>query len=184
MKFVLDVPTIATIVGAPEANVQSTWPTLLAQMELSGMGDGLVQIGVIATVGVECPPFKPINEYGNDAYFTKHYEGRADLGNTHPGDGALFHGRGLIQITGRSNYLKYSSVAGVDLLDNPDAALDPDVAAKILVAFFREHRIAEACMTQDWQAVRRKVNGGLNGWDRFSALVSKLQYANTQAGGE
>jgi putative chitinase len=48
------------------------------------------------------------------------YEGRADLGNTQPGDGEKFKGRGLIQITGRSNYQVLSTFFNVDFISNPE----------------------------------------------------------------
>jgi hypothetical protein len=76
--------------------------------------------------------FNPITELGSRAYITRHYEGRRDLGNTQSGDGWNFRGRGYVQITGRTNYAKFTRLLGVDLVNNPDLALDPDDAWKIL----------------------------------------------------
>ena len=53
---------------------------------------------------------QPISEYGDTAYFTRMYENRADLGNTQPGDGAKFHGRGYVQLTGRKNYSEMTPI--------------------------------------------------------------------------
>ena len=58
------------------------------------------------------------------------YEGRGDLGNTQPGDGRRFKGRGLIQLTGRANYAAYSKFTGVDYLAQPDK-LSADPAAAV-----------------------------------------------------
>jgi hypothetical protein len=76
---------------------------------------------------------QPITEYGGAAYFQRMYditgnrpEVARELGNIHPGDGALFCGRGYVQLTGRRNYAKCG------IADDPARALQPDVAATIL----------------------------------------------------
>src|SRR5207342_2210749 len=56
------------------------------------------------------------------------YEGRRDLGNTHPGDGRRFKGRGPIQLTGRANYERFGELLGVDLVNDPDQAAKPELA--------------------------------------------------------
>jgi predicted chitinase len=102
------------------------------------------------------------------------YEGRSDLGNTQPGDGVRYHGRGFVQITGRANYRHYGQKIGIDLEGNPDLALDPDAASKILVEYFWERSVDERALEGDWEGVRRAVNGGLNGWDHFWPVVQKF----------
>jgi len=78
------------------------------------------------------------------------YEGRKDLGNTEPGDGVRFAGRGLIQITGRANYALYGQKLGLDLIGNPDLALDLEVSAKILAHYFKDRKVIEACLNKEW----------------------------------
>lgn len=83
---------------------------------------------------------QPIKELGGSSYFFRMYDPKgarpavaAQLGNTKPGDGALFPGRGYVQLTGRRNYLRAGTALGIDLVGNPDLAMRPDVAAKIMV---------------------------------------------------
>jgi hypothetical protein len=168
---------IAAALGCNLHTVKTNWPPILEALASHGIDDLPSQIAVLATVGTEVASFEPINEFGGPAYFTKMYEGRKDLGNVHQGDGARYHGRGYIQVTGRANYRTYGQKLGVPLEDQPDLALQPDVAAKVLAAYFADHGIARLAAAGDWQGVRRAVNGGLNGWDRFSSLVEGLQQA-------
>lgn len=80
---------------------------------------------------------KPIDEHGTDAYFNSRYGPQTrvgkTLGNTQPGDGALFHGRGYVQVTGRRNYTKAKTLTGVDLLTDPDRAKTPELAYEIAI---------------------------------------------------
>jgi len=81
--------------------------------------------------------FEPIHEFGGSAYFNKCYGPSTKvgkvLGNTKAGDGALFHGRGYVQLTGRANYHRAAKLTGEKLLDDPDRALVPKLAYHIAV---------------------------------------------------
>ncbi len=66
------------------------------------------------------------------------YEGRKDLGNEQPGDGARFKGRGYLQMVGRRNYELLGEKLGIDLVNNPDLAAQTEVAAKILVLSLKD----------------------------------------------
>lgn len=57
------------------------------------------------------------------------------LGNTQPGDGGKYIGRGYIQLTGRGNYAKYGAMVGKDLLGNPALLSDPATAAEVSVKY-------------------------------------------------
>lgn len=88
---------------------------------------------------------QPIRERGSRAYLTTMYDvagknpQRARLmGNTAMGDGVLFCGRGLVQLTWKANYLKAGKKLGVDLVANPDLAMRPDIAAQIMIVGMRE----------------------------------------------
>ena len=129
----------------------------------------LVIIGALGTVRVEVGRnFLPIKEYASG----EAYEGRKSLGNTQKGDGVKYKGRGYIQITGRANYENYGKLIGVDLVNNPELALDPVNAAKILAHYFKERQVYVACEKKDWTTVRRLVNGGSNGLSEFIRVVN------------
>jgi putative chitinase len=91
------------------------------------------------------------------------YQGRVDLGNTHPGDGVRFKGRGLIMITGRYNYTQYGKLLGLPLVDKPTLAADPVNAAAIAIAYWTEHGLNAFADKDDIETITRRTNGGLNG---------------------
>jgi putative chitinase len=92
------------------------------------------------------------------------YEGRADLGNTEPGDGVKFKGRGLIQITGKANYTKMSQdLYGDDrLVQDPTPIEEPELAA-LSAAWFWDSRslnfIADGGMEHAFLRVSERING-------------------------
>ncbi len=174
----LTAATIAHAVGAPAAEVERNWPVIEQALQTAGLTDLQSQVAAAATVFTEVGSgFQPINEHGGPSYFTAMYQGRSDLGNTQPGDGARYHGRGYIQLTGRANYRAYGQKLGLPLEQNPDLALRPDVAARILVEYFRERGVFAAARAGDWQLTREQVNGGLNGWSTYAGAVSALLHA-------
>lgn len=108
--------------------------------------------------------FEPIAEYGNRAYFNK-YDGRKSLGNTQKGDGYKFRGRGYVQITGRTNYEKFSDLLGIDLTVNPELALLISNALYILTAgmhkgLFTGKKLSDYITTKkkDYKNARRIIN--------------------------
>ena len=115
---------------------------------------------------------QPINELGGDAYFHRMYDRDGErpevaraLGNIAPGDGVKFHGRGYVQLTGRTNYHRMSKVVGVDLVAGPDLALAPDIAALILLegmekGMFTGGGLGRYCNAAvcDWVQARRIIN--------------------------
>jgi len=91
----------------------------------------------------------------------KRYEGRKDLGNTQPGDGKKFMGRGYVQITGRENYTKGSRLIGVDMLKEPDLAMVPINAVKLMISGMTEGWFTGKKLSDydSYENMRRVVNG-------------------------
>ena len=97
---------------ATERNVTRFLPELVQTLEHYGITGMLRTAHFLAQVAHESGQLAYTEELASGAA----YEGRSDLGNVEPGDGVRFKGRGLLQITGRSNYRAYSRACGQDLL--------------------------------------------------------------------
>lgn len=95
----------------------------------------------------------------------KAYEGRKDLGNTQPGDGERFRGRGLIQITGRANYTAVSKDLGVDFVGNPALMELPVHAARVSTWFWKARQLNIWADKGDFRRLTIRINGGLNGFE-------------------
>ena len=99
------------------------------------------------------------------------YAGR--MGNLQDGDGWKFHGRGLIQLTGRENYANCGSGVGVDLIDNPDLLLTPKYAVLSAGWYWNKKGLNALADTQEYGAMTRRINGGLTGLDERIAKITK-----------
>lgn len=100
--------------------------------------------------------------------------GAAKLGNTQPGDGAKFKGRGYIQLTGRDNYTKIGKAIGVDLANNPMLAAEPEIAAKIALYFWQTRGASTKAKAKDYKGARVAVNGGDLGYDEIQHIAAKV----------
>jgi putative chitinase len=92
------------------------------------------------------------------------YAGRADLGNTSPGDGVRYKGRGLIQITGKHNYLLCGLGLSLPLLETPELLEEPVHAARSAGWFFYNNKLLALCDEGKFELLTRRINGGLNGY--------------------
>ena len=172
MPFTADV--IASILHAPLANVEKHWPQVVEALAALKILDPATEVAAIATIGAESYLFAPEKEVGSEAYFRRMYEFKRALGNTEPGDGARYCGRGFIPVLGRSEYARFGKLVGLDLADDPDRALDPGVAARILAYDFMLKGVPKAAAEGDWVKVHRLVRGDLSGWKRFNGILIPL----------
>ncbi|VTU12908.1 putative chitinase [Variovorax sp. SRS16] len=148
---------------------------------------------MLATVKHECAnTFQPITEFGADSYFAKYESGTAigrRLGNTQPGDGLRFKGRGYVQITGRANYLKLGQAVnlGTAFIDQPTRVLEPVNAYRIMSVGMRKGLFTGKKLSDyigdagvDYVAARRIINGQDKAVE-IAAYATTLQDALTQA---
>jgi predicted chitinase len=162
----------------PIKNIEINLPYILRALESDQLIDKHMVLMALATIRSETASFRPINEY-ESRYNTSGlshpfdlYDMRSDLGNKDYPDGEKFRGRGFIQLTGRFNYTKYSNSLGLgeDLVQHPEKANDPDIAAKLLARFLKDKEagIRRALANNDLKTARRLVNGGSHALDVFS----------------
>lgn len=130
---------------------------------------------MLATVKHECADtWQPVVERGPRAYFDKYETGTrlgTRLGNTKPGDGFRFRGRGYVQITGRANYARLTAQLGLgpdaDLENDPEQALRPAIAYAIMSLGMRKGLFTGKKLSDyisktggaDYKEARRIING-------------------------
>lgn len=125
----------------------------------------------LAQVAHESGGFNYVREIASGAA----YEGRADLGNTEPGDGTRFRGRGLIQITGRANYRACGDALGLDLVGEPHLLESPLLAARSAGWFWQTHGLNARADLGDFKGITKRINGGTNGMADRLAYFERAQ---------
>jgi len=110
-------------------------------------------------------------ENNSEKIANKVYGGRADLGNTQDGDGWKFHGRGIIQLTGRSNYTVCGDAINRPLTDTPELLLQPENAVMSAGWFWNKKGLNALADAEDYTTMTKRINGGTLGIDhRISAI--------------
>ncbi len=151
----------------PQAKRQLYLPFLNKVMEIYEIDTPLRASAFLAQLAHESGELRFMEEIWGPTAQQKRYEPPSDLarrlGNTQPGDGFRYRGRGPIQITGRANYKKYGDLLRVDLVGNPDLAATPQYAFSTAALFWKTNGLNELADVQDFITITRRINGGLNG---------------------
>jgi len=121
-----------------------------------------------------------VHETGSFTYLEeiasgKAYEGRVDLGNTVPGYGVRFKGRGIFQLTGYANYVLYSKKLGIDLVTDPTRAAHADISVIIACRYWTDKGLTALALKDDVNAITKKINGGFNGLDDRIKQVNRVK---------
>lgn len=146
---------------------------------------------LLAQLAHESDGFHALTEYASG----EAYEGRSDLGNTQPGDGRRFKGRGLIQLTGRHNYTQATAFLhasgwlpmlalplDLDLVEVPESAADPLVAAATAAWYWLSRGLPAAVDERAGiEAITKAVNGGTNGLKDRKLYLARAEKALTAA---
>jgi putative chitinase len=102
----------------------------------------------------------------------KVYSGR--MGNTEDGDGAKYIGRGLIQLTGKDNYMAFGEAIGEDLVANPQLVEQPRYAALSAGWFWNKRGLNALADAMDIETLTKRINGGNIGIDDRKAKISMV----------
>lgn len=148
-------------------------PVLNTAMAKYGIVTRLRMAAFIAQVGHESGQLRYVREIWGPTAQQLTYEGRADLGNIVKGDGSKFRGRGLIQITGRANYVACGEALGLDLISKPELLEQPQHAAMSAAWFWSTRGLNTLADQKDFAKITRRINGGLTGRDDRQALYDK-----------
>lgn len=177
--------TAACLHNAPAGIIEQYCAPLLSACAEFGINTYARLAAFLAQVAHESASFRFVEEIdpGN------RYEGRADLGNTQPGDGPRFRGHGLIQITGRGNHQAVATEFGLSLEQLVDWLKSPEGASRSAAWFFARRadgiRLSDAGAFDD---LTKRINGGLNGivdrkqrWEAVKGYLSTLPAQDEQA---
>lgn len=139
-------------------------------------------IAFLSQCAHETMDFKHMKEIGGKLDFKKYDPRFAPrkakiLGNTKPGDGAKYKGRGYIQITGKYNYEQAGKALGLDLVNKPELVEKPEVAAKVAVWYWKNRVANKVDSFKDTTDVTKKINPGLKHLDQRKDKQKAFQVA-------
>ena len=160
---------------APVSRLEQFIDPLNDAMREFAIDNPLREAAFIAQIAHESGELRYVRELASG----EAYEWRRDLGNTEEGDGVRYKGRGLIQITGRANYRACGDALGVDLVAHPELLEQPVLACRSAGWFWESRGLNELADNGSFQAITRKINGGLNGlqdrlayWERAKEALA------------
>lgn len=159
---------MAALVGTTSAEADTFLGPINATLSRYNINTPLRVAHFLAQIGHESCGLNAVREYASGAA----YEGRKDLGNTQPGDGVRFRGRGLIQITGRVNYYALGRAFGVDFEANPPLLESATYAALSAGWYWASRNLNELADRNFFDTITKRINGGTNGYaDRMSRFL-------------
>jgi predicted chitinase len=169
-------------------------PHLNAAMAAFSIDSPLRTAAFVAQLAHESGSFVWMKELWGPTEAQRRYEPPSDLarrlGNTQPGDGKRYMGRGPIQLTGRDNYRRFGAALGLDLEGEPDQAATPAVGFRIAGLYWKNRDINTPADAGDIREVTRRINGGFNGladrtdhYERAKAVLAEGFVPNPVARG-
>jgi len=164
-----------TMLNAPADQLARFYQPMLERMQTAQINTPLRWAHFLAQTGHESGDLQYLEELASGQV----YEGRANLGNAQPGDGARFKGRGLIQLTGRGNYVAYGHSISLNLTVDGNwnkVATDPALAVDVACWFWTTHGLNMLADQDDLQTITRRVNGGLIGLEDRADRLDRAKF--------
>lgn len=165
----MDSKTLAVCLGADPSKAADWLDDIQFAMQVYDITTPVRQAAFLAQTGHETGGLKWIEELWGPTDSQKRYEPPSELatqlGNTQPGDGKKYRGRGLIQITGRANYDAVGRALCLDCTNNPDLLILPEWASESSAWWWQQHGLNELADASNFEKITRVINGGLNGYD-------------------
>lgn len=179
--FILKVaPRFSGQKGQDQAEIVSAiGPVFASTLDSYDINTKLRIAHFMGQVTHECAGFRTTEEFASGAA----YEGRSDLGNTQPGDGKRFKGRGLIQLTGRFNYRQMGQTLDFPLEIRPEIAGQPVISLKIACEYWKDRAINGPADEDNLIQVTKLVNGGTNGLEDRSRYLKRAKIALAEIDG-
>ncbi|MGH9551451.1 MAG: hypothetical protein ACRD3W_18845, partial [Terriglobales bacterium] len=165
---------VAKVTGAPRRNVYLYWPLVRRELERKGNGGRKSLTVAIAVIAVDAPGFKPYLQPKNSVDMTRPTKGNSSIENFEPGDNIKYRRRGLVPLVGRAEYSFFGTLTHFDLENDPDLALEPEVAAKIFATMFKIRFIHELAAKSRWETARIRLTGLSDCMDEYLAIIEKL----------
>lgn len=167
--------------GAPSSRATIFAPYLTESMAEFGIDTPARQAAFLAQIGHESGGLHWTVEIWGPTPQQSKYEPpsnvAAQLGNTQAGDGYRFRGRGLIQTTGRGNYLRTGQALGLNLLTTPDQLAEPGLASRSAACFWASHALNALADVGDFERITQRVNGGKTGYSQRLSLWADAKQA-------
>ena len=171
-------PTQLALATGARIDRATEWlPSIEQAMAEFSIDNRLRQAAFLAQIGHESGGLHWLVELWGPTEAQRSYEGRKDLGNTQPGDGYRFRGRGLLQTTGRANYATVGDYLGVDLTSHPEWLAEPQYAARSAGWYWHNKALNDLADKRNFVRITRLINGGTNGLEERY----KLYYAALNA---
>lgn len=173
----LSTTQLAAATGASVSRAALWLVPLTEAMAEFGITSAVRQAAFLANVGHESMRLSRVSEIWGPTKAQLGYEGRADLGNTQPGDGYRYRGRGLLEITGRANYATAGKALHLDLVGHPEILEEREAAALVSAWWWATHGLNELADAGAFDRICLRINGGTNGINERRALWAQAKAA-------